>query len=147
MNLTRTIPLGVVPAWHDDAACDGLGDAMFPDKGDHAASSYAKRVCAGCPVRHQCLEDALDRNDQWGIRGGADPSERRALLKHRDRETAHQGQRPGPGDHHRTIAAMLARPTPATWAEIGAAIGFSGSTVKKYWHRQRHAAAEQGAAA
>lgn len=84
MNAVITAPLGVVPAWHDDAACrDFHDDTMFPDRGDHPAVAYAKRVCRGCPVRRDCLNDALDRRDEHGVRGGLDPTERRALLRRR----------------------------------------------------------------
>lgn len=31
---------------------------------------YAKAICAGCPVRKQCLTDALSYSDTRGVRGG-----------------------------------------------------------------------------
>ncbi|MBB6118806.1 WhiB family transcriptional regulator [Nocardiopsis algeriensis] len=30
----------------------------------------AKAVCVACPVREQCLADALDRKEPWGVWGG-----------------------------------------------------------------------------
>ena len=30
----------------------------------------AKTLCAGCPVRRQCLAEALDRAEPWGVWGG-----------------------------------------------------------------------------
>ena len=30
----------------------------------------AKSLCAGCPVRRQCLAEALDRGEPWGVWGG-----------------------------------------------------------------------------
>ncbi|MFC7327692.1 WhiB family transcriptional regulator [Marinactinospora rubrisoli] len=30
----------------------------------------AKAVCADCPVREQCLADALERREPWGVWGG-----------------------------------------------------------------------------
>jgi WhiB family transcriptional regulator, redox-sensing transcriptional regulator len=55
------------------------------------ATLLAKYVCkgdvgrniAGCPVRQQCLEGALDRREEYGVFGGLDPRERKALLKKR----------------------------------------------------------------
>lgn len=42
----------------------------------------AIRICRGCPVRAACLSDALHAEggaSGWGIFGGLDPSQRRAL--------------------------------------------------------------------
>ncbi|MEE2038638.1 WhiB family transcriptional regulator [Nocardiopsis sp. CT-R113] len=30
----------------------------------------AKAVCGACPVREQCLTDALERREPWGVWGG-----------------------------------------------------------------------------
>ncbi|GAB3207836.1 WhiB family transcriptional regulator [Marinactinospora thermotolerans] len=30
----------------------------------------AKAVCSDCPVREQCLADALERREPWGVWGG-----------------------------------------------------------------------------
>ncbi|KIH99870.1 DNA-binding protein [Streptomonospora alba] len=30
----------------------------------------AKAICADCPVREQCLADALERREPWGVWGG-----------------------------------------------------------------------------
>ncbi|MFC4560440.1 WhiB family transcriptional regulator [Nocardiopsis mangrovi] len=30
----------------------------------------AKAVCLACPVREQCLADALERREPWGVWGG-----------------------------------------------------------------------------
>ena len=32
---------------------------------------FAKTMCAGCPVRAACLAGALDREEPWGVWGGA----------------------------------------------------------------------------
>ena len=39
----------------------------------------AKRICAGCGVREECLRAALDRHESYGIWGGLNEFERRAL--------------------------------------------------------------------
>ena len=77
-----------------DAACRGMAnrkfaraDPFFPMKSTEAATAGAKRICAGCPVRPDCLQAALDEesqaNDQriYGIRGGLTPEERTRLRK------------------------------------------------------------------
>jgi WhiB family transcriptional regulator, redox-sensing transcriptional regulator len=58
----------------------------FPDKGRQAV--MAKRICAACPVRTQCLDNALAGADTWngiatGIRGGTTPRERALLRRSR----------------------------------------------------------------
>jgi len=36
-------------------------------------------VCAGCAVRAECLQEALDRGERFGVWGGLSEGERRAL--------------------------------------------------------------------
>ena len=35
-----------------------------------AELELAKQICTGCPVRAQCLESALARQEPWGVWGG-----------------------------------------------------------------------------
>ncbi|MBQ1084567.1 MULTISPECIES: WhiB family transcriptional regulator [Nocardiopsis] len=30
----------------------------------------AKAICGSCPIREQCLADALERREPWGVWGG-----------------------------------------------------------------------------
>jgi WhiB family redox-sensing transcriptional regulator len=48
-----------------------------------AAQNRAKQVCLGCPVRAECLADALDNRVEFGVWGGMTERERRALLRRR----------------------------------------------------------------
>ena len=67
--------------WAARAACKGTDpDALFVQG---AAQNRAKRVCAGCPVRTECLSDALDNRMEFGVWGGMTERERRALLRRR----------------------------------------------------------------
>lgn len=53
------------PAWHADAACRGMGPAMFfPERG--APVAPAKAVCAGCPVAGPCAEAGRGEVGIWG---------------------------------------------------------------------------------
>jgi WhiB family redox-sensing transcriptional regulator len=62
--------------WRDLAACrDTDPDLFFAD----GRVAEAKQVCAGCPVRQACLEQALRKREGHGVWGGADEEERRAL--------------------------------------------------------------------
>jgi len=67
--------------WVSRAACrKGDPDALFVQG---AAQNRAKVVCMGCPVRTECLADALDHRVEFGVWGGMTERERRALLRRR----------------------------------------------------------------
>src|SRR5215213_9007239 len=67
--------------WVARAACrKGDPDALFVQG---AAQNRAKLVCMGCPVRTECLADALDHRVEFGVWGGMTERERRALLRRR----------------------------------------------------------------
>ena len=53
-----------------------------------AAQNDAKRLCAGCPVRTECLAEALDNEIEWGVWGGMTERERRAILRKRPNVTS-----------------------------------------------------------
>jgi len=62
------------PTWHQHAACRGMGAGpWFPERGSD--STTGKAVCAGCPVRAQCLDAALAL-DEVGTWGGLSRPER-----------------------------------------------------------------------
>lgn len=77
----------VIPAWHDEAACQGMDVNLFyPVKGKKLA---ALKVCARCPVADLCLEYAQARSEPWGIWGGMTERER-AAARRRARRAANQ---------------------------------------------------------
>ncbi|WP_328966252.1 WhiB family transcriptional regulator [Streptomyces virginiae] len=53
-----------------------------------AAANRAKALCTGCPVRTECLADALDNRVEFGVWGGMSERERRALLRRRPSVTS-----------------------------------------------------------
>ena len=73
-------------------------DAFFPEEvedsnGKVISSSYkheyeAKSICAGCPLRIQCLSYALENNEP-GIWGGTTEHERRLLKRNKKDPAAH----------------------------------------------------------
>jgi len=68
-------------AWGLLAACRTSDpDALFVQG---AAQHKAKAVCLSCPVRTECLADALDNRVEFGVWGGMTERERRALLRRR----------------------------------------------------------------
>lgn len=70
------------PDWVAGAACatSGVEPPAWYAKKNTPAREAAVMVCLSCPVRYECLEDALDRQERWGIWGGFDETERRNLL-------------------------------------------------------------------
>ncbi|HLE80221.1 MAG TPA: WhiB family transcriptional regulator [Dehalococcoidia bacterium] len=86
------------PDWYERAACKGRRSSLFfAEQGSRkkarlAAERIAKRICARCPVRKDCLISALSNEkipmplddtrtlyyDTWGIWGGTNRRERDA---------------------------------------------------------------------
>jgi WhiB family redox-sensing transcriptional regulator len=82
----------VMGDWVEQAACAGVDpDLFFPDRGaslagdvdEHVDVADARRVCAGCPVRVECLEYALEAGEKFGVWGGTSEKERRAMRRQR----------------------------------------------------------------
>ena len=64
--------------WWDSAVCAQTDpELFFPEKG--LRPREAKAVCARCPVRAECLEDALTQDRVYGVWGGTTERERRKL--------------------------------------------------------------------
>ncbi|HEY0239577.1 MAG TPA: WhiB family transcriptional regulator [Friedmanniella sp.] len=78
--------------WREQAECRDVDPAVFeqddrrtPTESDWA---HARTICAACPVRDLCLEDALSveaRGSRFGMRGGATPEERQSIYRARGR--------------------------------------------------------------
>lgn len=64
--------------WHSQANCRGIDpELFFPERG--GSSAEAKAVCAGCVVREQCLDYALENHERFGIWGGLSERQRRRV--------------------------------------------------------------------
>ncbi|MFJ3957640.1 WhiB family transcriptional regulator [Arthrobacter sp. NPDC090010] len=67
-------------SWQAESLCAQTDpEAFFPEKG--GSTRDAKKVCAACNVRQQCLEYALANDERFGIWGGLSERERRRLRK------------------------------------------------------------------
>lgn len=82
----QVFPLSFVSAdegalgWQERALCAQTDpEAFFPEKG--GSTREAKRVCASCDVRGECLEYALAKDERFGIWGGLSERERRKLKR------------------------------------------------------------------
>lgn len=87
---------GSVPAprrqpddWRTQALCArpdmaDYRETFFPHPGETAKANLAKQICAACPVRAACLEDALrveagrGHENRHGVRGGLSAKQRYA---------------------------------------------------------------------
>jgi WhiB family redox-sensing transcriptional regulator len=82
--LMRALADDPATAWQRDALCAQTDpEAFFPEKG--ASVRAAKNTCLACPVRTDCLEFALARDERHGVWGGLSERERRRIKKSRTR--------------------------------------------------------------
>ncbi|MBK1788804.1 WhiB family transcriptional regulator [Prauserella cavernicola] len=67
-----------VPDWHAQGACQ-----LFPEldwvEAKGPAALACRVVCAACPVRARCATEALERGEPWGMWGGLDRRDRKAI--------------------------------------------------------------------
>jgi WhiB family transcriptional regulator, redox-sensing transcriptional regulator len=93
--------------WDTDWTRRALCQASEPDElfVQGAAQNRAKAVCLGCPVRTECLADALDHRVEFGIWGGMTERERRALLRRRPNVTSWRNLLETARDEHVRVTA------------------------------------------
>lgn len=84
-----TDPMEIIfrPEWQSRAACAGMDQSIFFPPGGGSVKR-AKKVCANCPVKAQCLDMALlipYHIDEagGGVFGGTTRYERRSLRRER----------------------------------------------------------------
>jgi WhiB family redox-sensing transcriptional regulator len=85
--------------WQERSACLTTDPELFSSEAS-ANVARAKRICAGCPVRAECLQFALDSTYvPYGIYGGLTPEERKALKRRAQHPEQQQPERwePVPG--------------------------------------------------
>lgn len=74
--------------WMADGLCQQADpDAWFPEKGQPVEP--ARSICAGCPVRAECLAYALATDQRFGIWGGLSERARRQLRRARRQGDLH----------------------------------------------------------
>jgi WhiB family redox-sensing transcriptional regulator len=70
------------PTWMLRARCRSLSPGeFFPSDG--VGVDQARKVCAECPVKAECLDYALTYRIDHGVWGGCSERERRRLLRSR----------------------------------------------------------------
>ncbi|PWG66787.1 WhiB family transcriptional regulator [Bifidobacterium callitrichidarum] len=72
--------------WREQAACRNEDpELFFPLPNDRGSEEKAIAICETCPVKADCLQAALNEQDQFGIWGGLTAEDRRSLLRRRMR--------------------------------------------------------------
>ena len=66
--------------WTLAAKCIGTEDILFAEGSEQKS---VRVFCQNCPVKRECLAEALDARMEWGIWGGMTERERRTLLRRR----------------------------------------------------------------
>ena len=79
-----------------------------------AEQNKAKQMCTGCPVRTECLAEALDNQIEWGVWGGMTERERRALLRRRPNVTSWRRLLEAAMEDHAAVVSASVPPELAT---------------------------------
>ena len=84
--------IGTASNWQSAGACLSADpDLFFPISSRGPAErqiARAKRICAGCSVRRECLEFALSSNQIHGIWGGTTADDRQRERRRQRRAAA-----------------------------------------------------------
>jgi WhiB family redox-sensing transcriptional regulator len=67
--------------WRAKSRCKDDPERQFPGDKDPAGIERARAVCRLCPVADECLADALQRREPFGVWGGLSEFERRMVLQ------------------------------------------------------------------
>jgi WhiB family transcriptional regulator, redox-sensing transcriptional regulator len=78
---------GVRSDWQEEAACRGLDVELFFSVEEQDVKR-ALEVCAGCPVRQPCREQAMIGRETFGVWGGLRENERRRVFRAQRRRRA-----------------------------------------------------------
>ncbi len=74
--MTPAVATQIGSSWRADAACRGLGPAIFFD---HRRKQEARSLCRDCPVRDECRAHAVATGEPAGIWGGLTPRQHRSI--------------------------------------------------------------------
>jgi WhiB family redox-sensing transcriptional regulator len=84
-NCVPTQTKEITMDWRDKAACLTVDPELFFPVGNTGPAldqiEKAKQVCGQCPVMDNCLQYALESNQDSGVWGGLSEDERRALKR------------------------------------------------------------------
>ncbi|GAA2067639.1 WhiB family transcriptional regulator [Catenulispora yoronensis] len=89
--------------WQDRAACHDFGSELFFESDNELRvvrarrEQAAKKVCAMCPVRRECLRFAESGPEVFGVWGGTTQRERAVRRRRRKRARGASGRGRGAG--------------------------------------------------
>ncbi len=113
------------PGYAQRGACRDLSDEIFLEI---ARQAEAKRICRTCPVRWDCLMDAVRTPKDKAVRAAMTETERRTWLRE-------EGIGKAPDIDWAVVQGMADAGT--TWVDIGAIYGLTGSAIHRRWTRHR----------
>lgn len=74
-------------AWRNQALCAQVGpDLFFPSRG--GSTKAARKICANCEVRPECLDDAVNAGPRHGVWAGLTERQLRKLIHQRADQAA-----------------------------------------------------------
>lgn len=79
-------------SWEERAACRGADVELFFSV-EEDDQKQALEYCARCEVRAECLEEAVNNREMYGIWGGMPESDRRSLIRDIRRREREQRER------------------------------------------------------
>lgn len=88
-SLGEETRLSNVEGWMGSAACRGEDTELFYPEGvdDRSATEsqyrHAKKICDTCTEKNECLKDALDRDERYGMWGGESPRKRLEISRYK----------------------------------------------------------------
>jgi WhiB family redox-sensing transcriptional regulator len=89
---------GYAGEWQAAGACVSADPEIFFPVSAGGASArqieQARRVCARCPVRRECLDWAMSSGEMHGIWGGTTPEDRTRVRRKEAARSRHAGRRP-----------------------------------------------------
>lgn len=74
--------------WQKDHACEDMDASIFYPTDKAVGVLEAKRICAQCPVKEDCLEHALKYREDFGVWGGTTEGDRVAIRRARRKNVA-----------------------------------------------------------
>jgi len=77
MSIIGNLKVAKPEPWTESALCQQVDNEIFyPEHGQIWKANEAKKVCALCEVRQQCLDYAIANHERFGVWGGMTVGER-----------------------------------------------------------------------